>query len=268
MMNCERFFSLSAPTFAEGRRSTNSGRQYKLHMHRTFSIGAVDCGEVIYQVAGQEARLGPGTLALINPDTLHCCNPVGRKKRNYSILYLDIHWCRRVQASIWQNQDFLPVKEIALKDERIFHQYIDLMTLLLEQHEIPENEVLLAELVRTVFLRTCEPELSISGPPLQIERLKQQLGSDLARPLPLEQLAATHRINPYTLLRQFKAGTGITPHAFRLNCRIDLAKKLLRTGLEPATVAQECGFFDQSHFHRHFKAMTTVTPKEYQVNFT
>ncbi len=268
MMNSERFFRLSAPTFAEGRRSTNSGRQYKLHMHRTFSIGAVDYGEVMYQVAGQEARLGPGTLALINPDMLHSCNPVGRKKRNYYMLYLDVSWCRRVQASMWQNQDFIPTKEIALENEWIYHQYIDIMALLVEHHKIPDNEARLAELVRTIFLRTCEPDVPLSGPPLQIERLKQQLGSDLARPLTLEQIAATHRINPYTLLRKFKAGTGITPHAFRLNRRIDLAKKLLRTGLDPATVALECGFFDQSHFHRHFKAMTTVTPKEYQVNFT
>jgi AraC-like DNA-binding protein len=37
--------------------------------------------------------------------------------------------------------------------------------------------------------------------------------------------------------------------------------------MDIAETALECGFFDQSHFHRHFKAMTTVTPQEYRVNF-
>lgn len=268
MINNEQFFRLPGPIFAEGRRSTNSGRHYKLHMHRTFSIGAVDCGEVMYQAAGQEARLGPGTLALINPDTLHSCNPVDRKKRNYYILYLDVSWCLQVQKSIWQNKNFVPAKEIALENELIYHQYIETMGLLVKNNELPDRESRLTELVRSIFLRTCEPDIPFSGSTLQIARLKQQLGSDLSRPLPLEQFAATHRINPYTLLRQFKAGTGITPHAFRLNCRIDLAKKLLRAGHEPSVVALECGFFDQSHLHRHFKAMTAVTPKAYQENFT
>jgi AraC-like DNA-binding protein len=60
---------------------------------------------------------------------------------------------------------------------------------------------------------------------------------------------------------------GITPHAYRLNCRIDRARELLRQGRDIAETALECGFYDQSHLHRHFKAVTTVTPREYQVNF-
>ena len=83
----------------------------------------------------------------------------------------------------------------------------------------------------------------------------------------MSQLAPKLGANPYTLLRQFKAATGVTPHAYRLNCRIELAKRLLQEGCDLSQVALECGFFDQSHFHRHFKAMTTVTPGAYQVNF-
>ncbi|EMN6212469.1 AraC family transcriptional regulator, partial [Vibrio vulnificus] len=31
-------------------------------------------------------------------------------------------------------------------------------------------------------------------------------------------------------------------------------------------VAQECGFHDQSHFHRHFKKAMGVTPGQYVKN--
>ncbi len=83
----------------------------------------------------------------------------------------------------------------------------------------------------------------------------------------MREMALQLDANPYTLLRQFRAATGITPHAYWLNCRIELAKMLLQKGMDVSQVALECGFYDQSHFHRHFKAITAVTPKEYQVNF-
>jgi len=55
----EQFYTNGDFPFVELRKSTNSGRHFKPHMHQRFSIGAIDCGEVIYEVAGSQARLGP-----------------------------------------------------------------------------------------------------------------------------------------------------------------------------------------------------------------
>ncbi len=132
--------------------------------------------------------------------------------------------------------------------------------------DLLEKEQVLVELVEN-FLQACEPTAVESEPSLHIEKLKQQLGTNLDIDISMNQIALKLQANLYTLLRQFKAATGLTPHAYRLNCRIELAKKLLQKGVDLSQVALECGFFDQSHFHRHFKAITTVTPKEYQVNF-
>ena len=89
-MSDEYFFKHPSLPFVELRYSKNSGRHFKSHMHKTFSVGAIDQGEVIYQVNGKEVKLLPGSLALINPETFHSCNPNEHSKRSYYVLYLDV----------------------------------------------------------------------------------------------------------------------------------------------------------------------------------
>lgn len=267
-MRSERFFKSNLLPFAEVRYSRGSTAPFKLHMHRTLSIGAVDQGEVLYNVCGKEALLAPGSLAVMNPETLHACNPASDVGRSYYMLYLDVDWCFRVQQSMWEVDSFVAVEEIRIDDELLYKQYCKTMEHLMDEKcHLQEKEQRLFDLVYGVFSIVCRPQATIKESRDSIEKLKALLAVDLQKDLPINSLAKSLDINPYTLIRCFKAVTGITPHAYRMNCRIEQAKALLRQGRDITETALECGFFDQSHFHRHFKAMTTVTPFEYRVNF-
>ncbi|THB80742.1 MAG: helix-turn-helix domain-containing protein [Desulfobacteraceae bacterium] len=253
--------------YVELRFSTDSDRQYKPHMHKTFCIGAVGQGVVNFRVDGVLTRLEPGNLALINPETLHSCNPDDSCKRNWSMIFLDVAWCLQLQQSLWHLDAFHPVDSALLKDPPTHQLYLDTVASLKVDGEMLEKEGLLAGLAEQVFLKACKTAPRLDEPPGQIETLKMQLSADLEKDLSIREIARDLNVNPYTLLRRFKRVTGMTPHAYRLNCRIERAKKLLQKGLPLSQVALVCGFFDQSHFHRHFKAITMVTPKAYQVNF-
>lgn len=267
-MGQDTFFKDSSMDFVECRYSTSSARQFKEHMHKTFSVGVVDRGEVVYTVDRKESRLQPGSLALINPESMHSCNTVGTKDRSYYMLYLDVDWCLRLQKTLWAVETFVPVATIRIDSSRLYEQYIQVMKTLMDtKYDLLEKEQLLLELMAAIFQKACPENEKALTTPANVESLRLELGENLRENISLESLAEQTGANPYTLLRQFRKATGLTPHAYRMNCRIDLARKLLQQGVEIAETAYECGFFDQSHFHRHFKAMTTVTPQQYRVNF-
>jgi len=51
-----------------------------------------------------------------------------------------------------------------------------------------------------------------------------------------------------------------------LNQKIYKSKALLQNNISIAEVAIELGFFDQSHFHKAFKSVYALTPKEFLEN--
>ncbi|WP_458774419.1 AraC family transcriptional regulator [Desulforhopalus sp. 52FAK] len=254
--------------FAECRYSARSAGQFKPHMHKTFSVGAVDRGEVAYTVGSEDSSLKKGSLALINPEVIHACNSVGTRERSYYMLYLDVDWCHQVQRTLWDVPAFRKVSSVRLDSPGLYQRYISTMTLLMDKKShLLEKEQQLVELMVSIFRVSCQVGQKSVEVTAGIDDLRCKLGSNLQDDITLESLAVEIGANPYTLLRQFKKVTGLTPHAYRMNCRIDRAKKYLQRGADIAETALECGFFDQSHLHRHFKAMTTITPSQYRVNF-
>lgn len=267
-MNKEHFFKDPRIPFFEARYTKSSQSVFKAHMHTTFSIGAVDEGCVEYLVGAECARLEPGSLAIINPEILHSCNAVSAGGRSYFMLYLDLNWCTAVQNGLWGVEQFLPSTVIKIDDQKLYDEYCEGMQAIIHhQVHLQEKEQIAYDLASMVFRQCCQPTAELHNTPKNIQHLKELLKEDLEKDLTLDSLSDRLGVNPYTLIRKFKLETGLTPHAYRMNHRIEKAKSYLQKGDDIAETAVKCGFFDQSHLHRNFKAMTTITPKEYQVNF-
>ena len=81
---------------------------------------------------------------------------------------------------------------------------------------------------------------------------------ELAGSGPIAGLSRSH------FIRAFRRETGLTPHAYLLDRRFRAASRLLERGEAPGEVAAACGFFDQSHLNRVFKARMGVTPGAYR----
>ena len=86
---------------------------------------------------------------------------------------------------------------------------------------------------------------------------------NLAENTSLEELRVHVGLSPFYFSRIFRQYTGLPPHAYRKQQRVQLAKQLLRNDVPIAQVAAESGFSDQSHLTRHFKQIVGVTPGQY-----
>ena len=83
--------------------------------------------------------------------------------------------------------------------------------------------------------------------------------------LTLTDLAGIACLSSYHFSRSFKLATGVGPHRYVIQRRIERAKRLLRqTGLPLALIAQETGFTDQSHLAQTFRREVGVTPGRFR----
>lgn len=97
-----------------------------------------------------------------------------------------------------------------------------------------------------------------------IRRARDRIDADPAAPLTLASLAADSGSSRYQLLRAFAREIGMTPHAYIVQQRLALARRMMRAGSALVDAASAAGFSDQSHFTRAFGRQFGVTPARYR----
>ncbi|MEX3992294.1 AraC family transcriptional regulator [Paraburkholderia sp. EG286A] len=116
----------------------------------------------------------------------------------------------------------------------------------------------------TRYGRTREAALRHGPNDPRVETMKALLAADLATPLRVADLAQAVGLSPFHATRLFTQATGLPPHAWRTQLRLQRALAPLREGATVADVAAASGFTDQSHFTRHFRRMFGVPPGRWQ----
>jgi AraC family transcriptional regulator len=97
--------------------------------------------------------------------------------------------------------------------------------------------------------------------PWQLRLARDTINSRLEGELSWEQLAHECRLSVNHFAKAFARSTGISPHRWLMQRRVDVAKDLmLSTDTSLVEISLKCGFSDQSHFTRVFAEATGETP--------
>jgi AraC family transcriptional regulator len=87
----------------------------------------------------------------------------------------------------------------------------------------------------------------------QVRKVREYVDGHIARRLLVSDLSAVVQLSAGYFARSFKRSLGLSPHAFVLQRRLELAARLMLESTESlADIAQRCGFSDQAHLSKLF----------------
>jgi AraC family transcriptional regulator len=98
----------------------------------------------------------------------------------------------------------------------------------------------------------------------QERRAKDFVDANLDGDISVMLLARACGLSTKHFSRAFRQSTGLAPHQWLLQRRIDKAKQLLRGSPALVDVALACGFADQSHFTRVFTRTVGLSPGQWR----
>lgn len=99
-----------------------------------------------------------------------------------------------------------------------------------------------------------------------LARVLDLIESRIERGVSLAELAAEAGLSASQLARNFRKSTGLSPHAYLQQRRIEQAARMLvETPREISEIALACGFSSQSHFTDAFRRASGCTPRQHRL---
>lgn len=243
---------------------------YAPHTHDEYVIGTVVAGRERFSIGIDRGDAGPGDLFLIEPGTVHDGAP-GPGGYAYRIAYPGPDVLAAIAGDVTERAMPAPRFAAFLVDDPV------LAARLAHVHRVAEaegeglatDEGLFTVLATIMARHGGDPRLvaGMARPAGQeagaIVLVTDFLDAHYADAPDLATLSRVAGLPRARLIRAMKRHTGLTPHAWLNDRRVRAARGLLAAGNAPAGVAVACGFCDQSHLNRAFKARVGITPGAY-----
>lgn len=242
--------------------SARSAHTFAKHSHDDFGIGVITFGAQRWQSGRTQVEAGSGCAIAVNAGEVHDGSAIGDNGRAWHMLYISPAVLQAAASDVLDDSaaqfEFVAP---AIDDLRVAHL---VRRLLAVESDVATGAMRSEELLLALAARAGVWEPADHRPlPASVAAAKQRIDDDPATTLSLGALAHLGGVSRYQLLRSFVRTTGFTPHAYVVQRRIDLARRLIARGEGLADVAAASGFADQSHMTRTFVSRYGIAPGAY-----
>jgi AraC-like DNA-binding protein len=258
-----RFLRPPALPGVEALYATFVHHRYPPHVHDYWVIACVDRGAATFEVEGRRHTAAAGSTFAIPPGAAHTGEPATPGGYTYRVLYVD--WPAVMSDVDLRDENSFRASPVS-HDRRCLHALNRLhQALVMPAHDLEQGEALAAvyRALRATAAPWARPRPPRAHP--AVARAEAFIEEHWRENFALHDLADSAGVSAFHLVRIFHRDIGMPPSAYRRALRIQAAQKLLRNGEPARDVALACGFYDQAHLTRHFKAVTGVTPSRYSM---
>ncbi len=238
---------------------------YRPHSHPTWTVAVVERGAARFSLDATQQRAAQGELFVLEPEAVHTGMAAVPEGWAYKVLYIEpaiVHEWDERDSSPPRAARWVVFRDVALRGA-LERAHAALATQ-------PAGGLAVEEAVLGA-VAALRPHLR-PGPPSRgrhraehaaVGRARAYLRERWDQRVSLAELAVVAGLSRFELVRRFRECSGVTPHAYQTNLRVDEARRRLAAGVAPATVAADCGFADQPHLSRVFKRSVGVSPGRY-----
>lgn len=218
----------------------DSMKSYPLHNHVSmYTIGYVLSGELALETNAGTETCQEDSYFLLPPYTPHAMTAL----QPYSMLSICIHkdMVAQLDSSSLYSEILKLTRQAQLPDTVKREQFL----------------IIVQSIINTISYPAQTPQSDNSTIMNQLEMYPEEKIS-------IDEMAKETCTSKFQFIRNFKRDVGLTPHQFQLQNQVRKAQKDLLQTENITEVALNSGFFDQSHFIRHFEKIVQLTPTEYK----
>jgi AraC-like DNA-binding protein/quercetin dioxygenase-like cupin family protein len=245
-----------------GRRVTAveacSAHSFARHTHDEYGIGVMIAGAQRSWSGRGAVEAVAGDLITVNPGETHDGAPVAAS-RAWAMLYLDCGTLAAIVSDIGEGGlRCLEFVDPGSSDRRAAGRFAATYAALIAGDDDAADERLMLTVAGLLDVAAPPPVM-----PLRLLHVRARIDDDPLARHSLDELAREAGASRFQTLRGFARLTGLTPHGYVVQRRLEIARALIRGGAGLADAASAAGFADQSHFHRCFRRRYGFTPGVY-----
>lgn len=242
----------------------DSDRTFVRHMHDQFGIGLLAHGAQRSASGRGQVEAVAGDLISVNPAEVHDGASIGRAARRWHMLYFKPQCIADVLDDMAADAG-RPACEFAypvLRSQRAAVLFRTLYQTMAQAGEYADR-LAIDETLPLLIAHLLDQTPASSVPDSAAGRAKAMIDDAPLASVSLASLAAQAGLSRFQLVRAFARLTGLTPHAYLVQQRIQRARRLIAAGMPLADASFASGFADQSHMTRCFVSSFGYSPGLY-----